>query len=78
MGQITYIKETLGDLLNLNKENVNNKYIRALMFQLFENNGVIKREAVDEIVKSIKTEEKKKFGFGYKNWSISYLPYQKC
>ena len=57
---VSYIKEVLGDLLNLNKENVKNKYIRALMFQLFENNGVIKRESVNEIVKSIKTEERKK------------------
>ncbi len=55
-----YIKEILGDLLNLNQENVNNKYIRALMFQLFENNGVIKRELVGEIVKAIKTDERKK------------------
>ena len=55
-----YIKEVLGDLLNLNKETANNKYIRALMFQLFENNGVIKRELVDEMVKSIKMEERKK------------------
>ena len=30
------------------------------MFQLFENNGVIKRELVGEIVKAIKTEERKK------------------
>ena len=55
-----YIKEILGDLLNLNKESVDNKYIRALMFQLFENNGVIKRDTVSEIVNSIKTEERKK------------------
>ena len=55
-----YIKEILGDLLNLNKESVSNKYIRALMFQLFENNGVIKRELVNEIVKEIKTDERKK------------------
>ena len=60
----SYIKEELEDLLNLNKENVNNKYIRALMFQLFENNGVIKRELVSEIVKSIKSEERKKI------WSL--------
>ena len=37
-----HIRDVLGDLLNLNKEIVDNKYIRALMFQLFENNGVIK------------------------------------
>jgi len=56
----THIKGILGDLFNLNKENVKNKYIRALMFQLFENNGVLKRELVDDIVKSIKTDERKK------------------
>ena len=55
-----HIKEVLGDLLNLNKENVDNKYIRALMFQLFENNGVVKRDNVNDIVKSIKTGERKK------------------
>ena len=30
------------------------------MFQLFENKGVLKRELVDDIVKSIKTDERKK------------------
>ncbi len=55
-----HIEETLGDLLNLNKENVDNKYIRALMFQLFENNGVLKREAVNDLVKAVKAEERKK------------------
>ncbi len=55
-----YIKEILGDLLSLNKEYAKNKYIRALMFRLFENNGVLKRELVDEIVKSIKLDERKK------------------
>ncbi len=55
-----HVKEVLEDLLNLNRENVDNKYIRALMFQLFENNGVIKREDVNDIIKSIKTDERKK------------------
>ena len=55
-----HIKDVLGDLLNLNEESVKNKYIRALMFQLFENNGVVKREIVKEIVSSIKAEERKK------------------
>ena len=35
------------------------------MFQLFENNGVLKREAVNDIVKSIKTDERKNLGVGY-------------
>ena len=59
-----YTKIVLGDLINLNKESVSNKYIRALMFQLFENNGVIKRDEVDDIIKSIKTEDRKKI------WSL--------
>ena len=59
-----HIKEILGDLLNLDKESVSNKYIRALMFQLFENNGVIKRELVSDIVKAVKVDERKKI------WSL--------
>ncbi len=55
-----HIKDVLDDLLNLNQEDVSNKYIRALMFQLFENNGVLKRETVKEIVDSIKLDERKK------------------
>ena len=55
-----FIKETLHDLLNLQLEPVKNKYIRALMFQLFENNGVLKRETVNDIVTAIKTDERKK------------------
>ena len=30
------------------------------MFQLFENNGVIKRELVSDIVKAVKVDERKK------------------
>ena len=55
-----FIKETLHDLLNLKLEPVKNKYIRALMFQLFESNGVLKRETVNDIVTAIKTDERKK------------------
>ena len=73
-----HIKEILGDLLNLNKENVSNKYIRALMFQLFENNGVIKRELVSDIVKAVKVDERKKFGvWASKLVGITFI-YQKC
>ena len=40
----SYINEILGDLINLTKKKVENQYLRALVFQLFEKNGVIKRE----------------------------------
>ena len=55
-----YINEILGDLVLLTKHRITNQYLRGLVFQLYENNGVIKRNDVDKIVKSIPTEERKK------------------
>ncbi len=55
-----YINELLGDLINLTKQKTENKYMRALVFQLFESNGVIKRNEIDNIVKLIPSEERKK------------------
>ncbi len=62
-----YINEVLGDLIKLTKHQINNQYLRGLVFQLYENNGVIKRSEVDKIVKSIPSEERKKlWGLGIK------------
>ena len=62
-----YINEILGDLVNLTKHKVSNQYLRGLVFQLYENNGVIKRSNVDKIVKLIPAEERKKlWGMGIK------------
>ena len=62
-----YINEVLGDLIKLTKHKVSNQYLRGLIFQLYENNGVIKRSAVENIVKSIPSEERKKlWGMGIK------------
>ena len=62
-----YINEILGDLIKLTKHKINNQYLRGLVFQLYENNGVIKRNNVDKIVKLIPTEERKKlWGMGIK------------
>ena len=55
-----YINEILGDLINLTKQKVENQYLRALVFQLYEKNGVIKRDEIDTIVKLIPSEERKK------------------
>ena len=55
-----YIKEVLGDLINLINQKTNNQYLRALVFQLYEKNGVIKRSEIDKIVKLIPAEERKK------------------
>jgi ATP-dependent RNA helicase SUPV3L1/SUV3 len=62
-----YINELLGDLVKLKKYKIDNQYLRGLVFQLYENNGVIKRSLVDLIVKSIPVDERKKlWGMGIK------------
>tara|TARA_B100000575_G_scaffold285216_1_gene280227 strand:- start:278 stop:2743 length:2466 start_codon:yes stop_codon:yes gene_type:complete len=64
---VSYINEVLGDLIKLTKHQITNQYLRGLVFQLYENNGVVKRSEVDKIVKSIPTEERKKlWGMGIK------------
>ena len=69
-----HVNEVLGDLIKLTKHKITNQYLRGLVFQLYENNGVVKRSDVDIIVKSIPEEERKKLmGNGNKNWKISYL-----
>ena len=55
-----YISEVLGDLIKLTRHKISNQYLRGLVFQLYENNGVIKRNEVDKIVKLIPPEERKK------------------
>jgi ATP-dependent RNA helicase SUPV3L1/SUV3 len=63
----SYINEILGDLIKLTKHKLSNQYLRGLLFQLYENNGVGKRSEVDKIVKSIPAEERKKlWGMGVK------------
>ena len=52
------IKNELSDLVNLTKQKFKNSYVRALCFQLFENNGIIKRENSNEIIKNIPKEER--------------------
>jgi len=56
----SHINEVLGDLINLTKLKIENQYLRAVSFQLYENNGVLKRKNVDEVIKLISKEERKK------------------
>jgi len=57
----------LGNLLNLTKIKMDDQYSRALIFQLYEKNGVIKREELNHIIKLISKEERKKlWGMGIK------------
>ncbi len=63
----SHINEVLGDLINLTKIKIENQYLRALAYQLYENNGVLKREKIDDIIKLISKEERKKlWGMGIK------------
>ena len=55
-----YINEILGDLIKLTKHRIENQYLRGLVFQLYENNGVVKRTEINQIVKLIPAEERKK------------------
>ena len=45
-----YISEELEHLINLIKLKNNNQYIRATAFRLYENNGILKRKGVEEII----------------------------
>jgi ATP-dependent RNA helicase SUPV3L1/SUV3 len=62
-----HINTILGDLTKLTKHKISNQYLRGLVFQLYENNGVVIRNKVEKIVKSIPVEERKKlWGMGIK------------
>ena len=50
------ISTELSDLVNLSRANFKNNYVRALCYQLFENNGVIKREFLNEMISKISKE----------------------
>ena len=64
---VNHIDDVLGDLIKLTKHQITNQYLRGLVFRLYENNGVIKRNEVDKLVKSIPIEERKKlWGMGIK------------
>jgi ATP-dependent RNA helicase SUPV3L1/SUV3 len=63
----SYINEVLRDLIKLTKHKIKNQYLRGLVFQLYENNGVVKRNEVEQIIKSIPADERKKlWGMGIK------------
>jgi len=53
-----FVTTELLDLVKLSKLNFKNNYVRALCYQLFENNGVVKRDNVNKIVKNISKENR--------------------
>tara|TARA_Y100000590_G_scaffold258536_1_gene290189 strand:+ start:1087 stop:3579 length:2493 start_codon:yes stop_codon:yes gene_type:complete len=54
----TLISSELSDLVNLSKSKFKNNYVRALCYQLFENNGVLKREGIQQTIKNISKEDR--------------------
>jgi len=52
------IKSELSDLVNLSNAKIKNNYARALCYQLFENNGVIKRNIIHQMIKNISKEDR--------------------
>ena len=62
-----FISSELGDLINLSSVEITDQYLRALVFQIFEKNGIIQRSEIDHIVKLISKDERKKlWGMGIK------------
>jgi len=54
----TNITSKLFDLVNLNNAKYKNSYSRALCFRLFENNGIIKRNLVAQLIKNLTKEDR--------------------
>ena len=53
------IKDDLKSLIDLKQIKINNSSIRALAYQLYENNGVIKREDVAKFLNNLDQEERR-------------------
>ena len=53
------IKDDLKSLIDLKQIKINNPSIRALAYQLYENNGVIKREDVSNFLNNLGQEERR-------------------
>ena len=60
-------KNNLSDLISVEKAVFENSF-RGLAYQLFEHNGVLVRENVNELVKNISKEERFKLRKTYQNW----------
>ena len=52
------ISTELSDLVNLSKSTFKNNYARALCYQLFEKNGVMKREEINKMILSVSKEDR--------------------
>ena len=51
-------KTLLNDLVEIQNPKTENKIIKGLCYQLFENNGVLKRDSVNDLIKQINKEDR--------------------
>ncbi len=51
-------KKFLGDLMSIEKINLDNSAVRGICYQLFENNGVLKRDSLNKIIKNLSKNER--------------------
>ena len=54
----TIKQKNLRDLLSIEKVSLKNSFSRGLSYQLFENNGVLKRDFAKEIIKNVTKDER--------------------
>ena len=54
----TIKQKNLKDLLSIEKVSLKNSFSRGLSYQLFENNGVLKRDFAKEIIKNVTKDER--------------------
>ncbi len=67
------INEDLKDLMDLRSLKENNSNIRALAYQIYENNGVVKKEAVNSFAKILNQDDRKilrKFGVRFGRFHV--------
>ena len=70
------IKFTLKSLVDLKSLKEQNSSVRALAYQLYENNGVLKREKVFSYLKSLEQSDRKILRkFRCKIWKIPHIPF---
>ena len=68
---ISHINGSIGDLINLTKIEIKNQYERALAYN-FMKIRVLKRKKVEEIIRLVSKEERKKlWNNGSKDWTLS-------
>ena len=68
----------LEDLINLTKIKIENQYLRALAYQLYENNGVLKRKILKKLLNLFQKKKEKNFGIWVSKLDVTMFFFLKC